>query len=386
MEENEKNNLNENKSELKIKVKRENKEGLESSNEPKSYLNFGICQLSLGIIFTYSYIICSILLNLVNRVIYQTYNFKYNYFLMFCQQFACLIVFTFVFSKNEIFIKQTGELSFNDFYKYKYDYILFGFIFILNTLSSFYGNQLVLNVSMFVTLRKLVLVMLLFFDFYFRKKKFTIFTVTCVILITIGTLLIGSDDFTKDYLGYSMVIINNTLTIVYIKLLEEFKNKTGCSNLKLLVYNSYLANPILIIAIFISGEYKKIYLFFCGDVPPFEGSYFGYFFILFLSCFMCIILNSSFFISNEKNSSIFTQLLSNSKDIFLSFLSYFFLKDNPITFKIIFGLAISNVGALLASTKSFCDNFKIGGKKEEVKDEFKPIMTEMDSKKIEVKE
>jgi len=36
--------------------------------------------------------------------------------------------------------------------------------------------------------------------------------------MTIGTLLIGSDDFTADYLGYAMVIINNTLTIIYIKL------------------------------------------------------------------------------------------------------------------------------------------------------------------------
>ena len=382
MTENENRNLFE-KIKLESNENIEHKESNDLQNESKSYFNFGFCQLSIGIIFTYIYMICSILLNLINRIIYHTYNFQYNYCFMFCQQFVCLILFSFVGTRNKTFTQQTGELSFSDFFKYKYDYLLFGFIFILNILSSFYGNQLVLNVSMFVTLRKLVLVMLFFVDFFIGKKKITIFTIFCIALITIGTLLIGSDDFTEDYLGYTVVIINNTLTILYIKLTENFKKKTKASNLKLLVYNSYLANPILIIAMFISGEYKKIRDYFLGDVPPFEGSYFGFFFILFISCLMCLILNSSFFISNEKNSSLFTQLLSNSKDIFLSFLSYFFLKNNKLTFKIVLGLIISTIGALLISTKSICDNLKIGGK-EEKQDKFKPIMSEMEPKKIEV--
>ena len=384
MSENESKNLFE-KSKLEESESFSHKENNDNQNEQKSYLNFGFCQITIGIVFTYIYMICSILLNIINRVIYHTYNFQYNYCFMFCQQFICLILFSVVGSRNETFKKQTGEISFKDFFKHKYDYLLFGFIFILNILSSFYGNQLVINVSMFVTLRKLVLVMLFFVDFFIGKKKITTFTMFCIGLITFGTLLIGSDDFTADYLGYAVVIINNSLTIIYIKLTEGFKKKTGASNLKLLVYNSYLANPILIIAIFISGEYKKLSEYFFGDVPPFEGSYFGFFIILIISCLFCLILNSSFFISNEKSSSLLTQLLANSKDIFISFLSYFFLKNNILTFKIIFGLFISTIGALLASTKSICDNLKIGGK-DEKQEKFHPIISEMESKKIEVEE
>ena len=134
---------------------------------------------------------------------------------------------------------------------------------------------------------------------------------------------------------------------------------------------------------FISGEYKKVGNFFFGDVPPFEGSYFSFLFVLFISCFMCLVLNSSFFISNEKNSSLFTQLMANSKDIFLSFLSYIFLKNNEFTFKMFAGLMISTVGAVLASTKSICDNLKIGKDNGE---EVKPIMEEIQPKKIEVED
>ena len=213
---------------------------------------------------------------------------------------------------------------------------------------------------MFVTLRKLVLIMVFFIDYFLYKKQIKPFTILCIFMITIGTILIGSDDFTADYFGYAVVIINNILTIIYVKFSETFK---GVTNLKLLVYNSYLANPILIIAIFISGEYKRVMEFF--QIKNFEGTYFGFCGFLISSCALCIMLNSSFFISNEKNSSLFTQLLSNSKDIIVSFLSYFFLKDNKLTIKIVVGLFISTTGAILISMKSICDNLIVSKDKKD---------------------
>ena len=46
------------------------------------------------------------------------------------------------------------------------------------------------------------------------------------------------------------------------------------------------------------------------QIKNFKGTYFGFCGLLISSCALCIMLNSSFFISNEKNSSLFTQLLS----------------------------------------------------------------------------
>ena len=358
------------------------KEKSDLQNEPKTYLNCGCFQISVGIIFTYIYIFLSISLNINNRIIYHNYQFQFNFTLMLFQQFFCLILFGYFGKRSKIFTKQTGEISFRDFYKFKYYYLSFGLIFILNILSSFYGNQLVINVSMFVTLRKLVLVMVFFIDYFLYKKQIKPFTILCIFLITIGTILIGSDDFTADYFGYCVVIINNILTIIYVKFSETFKKRTGVTNLKLLVYNSYLANPILIIAIFISGEYKKIIEYF--QIKSFEGTYFGFCGFLISSCALCICLNSSFFISNEKNSSLFTQLLSNSKDIIVSFLSYFFLKNNALTIKIVLGLFISTSGAILISMKSICDNLIVpkDAKKEKEKEK---EGTEMETKEEEEK-
>ena len=329
----------------------------------KTYINFGCFQLSVGIIYTYIYITASILINIINRVIFLTYKFKFNYFFLFLQQILCLLLFSVFGRKNKIFKQQAGEISFKDFLKFKFYYITFSLVFIFNVLSSFYANQIVVNTTMFVTLRKFVLLMIFIIDFFFANKEFSKITIFCIFMMILGAFIIGIDDFTTDYVGYLMVFVNNIATVTFIKFTENFKKKTGFTNLKLLVYNSYMINPVLIILIFISGEYKKIILYFSNNNGDNEYNLFGLYFYLLFSCIFCIVLNSSFFLSNEKTSSLVTQLLSNSKDIFVSGLSFLMLKDNDFSFKKIIGLIISTIGAVLISSKSILDNLKFAERK-----------------------
>ena len=97
-----------------------------------------------------------------------------------------------------------------------------------------------------------------------------------------------------------------------------------------------------------------------------EGSLMGFLCITFISCSLVIVLNSSFFMSNEKNSSMFTILLANTKDLFTSILSYFFLAGNKYTVNIVLGLLISTTGAVMFSSKSICDNMLTGEQKPEI--------------------
>jgi hypothetical protein len=284
-----------------------------------------------------------------------------------------LITFIFLSFKSKKFRKRVGEISFFDFKKLYKNYFLFSFVFLLNNLFGFFGNQLIINTPMFLTLRKLVLVMIYFSDIFIGKKKLSCFITSCVFMVTFGSILAGIEDFSSDYKGYIVVIIYNSLTVLYNKMTETFKKKTGISNLKLLVYNSFLLVPTLFGLIFISKEYKALHLYMTGQ-QIFEGSYFGLFVYLFFSFAFCIALMLSFFISNEKNSSLFTAMLSNSKDIAITALSYFWLSGTKFTFCIIGGLLISTVGALLISTKSMIDNMKKKDEKEKTeKKEYAPI-------------
>ena len=98
-----------------------NEQNLEISNElefeeQKTFVNLVCCQLSLGIIFTYTYITASILINLINRIIFLTYKFRFNYFFLFLQQILCLILFNFIGRKNPTFRDFKKICFINDIY------------------------------------------------------------------------------------------------------------------------------------------------------------------------------------------------------------------------------------------------------------------------------
>ena len=325
--------------------------------EKRRYINFIFCQISIGIISTYLYIAMSICMNMINRILFHTYKFRFNFTILFCQQFFCLVTFVILSFTSQTYRDKAGEISYNDYKRLRKNYISFASVFILNNLIGFIGSQLIVNTPMFLTLRKLVLVMIYLYDLMIGKKKLTAFTSICVLVVTFGTVMAGIEDFSADYVGYIIVIIYNALTVAYNKMTETFKKNTGVPNLKLLVYNSFLSCPILFILIFATGEYKRLIGYFNGEIE-FDGTYIGALIYLFFFCAFCVCLILSFFISNEKNSSLFTAMLSNSKDVIITGLSYFWLKGTKFTFCIIGGLLISTVGAVLIAVKSMYDNLR----------------------------
>lgn len=272
------------------------------------YYNFYFFQLSENIITTYMYLFASILMNIINRILYQKYNFKFNFTLLFIQQCCCMIFFNILSRRLPKFREKVGETSIKDFIKHKWDYMFFCSIFIMNYLSSFIGNQNV-NTAMFVNLRKFLSVMNYLYDLFINKKSLPNYFGESVALICIGTILTGWQDFTSGsyvyLIGYSIVILNNAFSVLYGQYSESFSKKSKVSSVKLLVYNCYLATPILFVLIFVSGEYERLL--------KYDNYSLGFFITILISCAFTLVLNSSYFISNEKNSSLFTQLFGNSK-------------------------------------------------------------------------
>ena len=276
------------------------------------------------------------------------------------------ITFSILSFTSQTYKKNVGEISYKDYKKLRKHYLSFVIVFIFNNVIGFIGSQLIVNTPMFLTLRKVVLVMIYLNDIFISKKKLSCFTSSCILIVTFGTILAGIEDFSVDYIGYIIVIIYNALTVLYNKMTEVFKKRTGVPNLKLIVYNSFLSCPILLVLIFATGEHKKLNNYLDGE-KTFEGSYVGAFTTLFFFCAFCVGLILSFFISNEKNSSLFTAMLSNSKDVIVTGLSYFWLKGTKFTFSIIGGLLISTVGAVLIAVKSMYDNLRKKKTEEQVK-------------------
>ena len=76
-----------------------------------------------------------------------------------------------------------------------------------------------------------------------------------------------------------------------------------------------------------------------------------------------MVTNSSFFISNEKNTSLFTQLVSDTKYIAITFISYAVLQSFVFTWKNITGLFLSTLAAIIITINSLYNNIKFNKEK-----------------------
>ena len=355
-----------------------------TNNKKKKYLNFCICKLSVGIIFTYIFIICSITLNIVNRIIFWKYKFEFNITLIFFQQLFSMIFFIILSKQSKLFNKETGIVSFKDFWKLKYQYIGYSIFFIIKTITSLIGYQLVTNIPMYVNLRKFLTTMTFAYEFFIKKKKISKINILVVVLLTLGTIFAGIDDYSTDYKGYIAVLLKNTFNLVNLEVSENFKKKNGVSNLKLLVYNSFLSTPILFLTIFIKGEFNDIMKYFKEEH---DFRIYNLAFLLFISSLVVMITNSSFFISNEKNTSLFTQLITDTKFIFITLISYSVLKSFIFTWKNITGLCLSTLAAIIITIKALFDNVQIKKPKKRQFHKFENEINPTDSiNKMNVKE
>ena len=158
---------------------------LKIQQEKKTYLNLYFCRISYGIIYTYMFIGASMAINIVNRVIFLQYKFKFNFTLILLHQIFCICFFMTLSITSTSFTKMAGKISFNDFLKLKYQYILYSLFFIFKTIVAFLGYQLVVNIPMYVSLRKLLTGMTFVYQYFFKKKRISRLNILEVILLSI---------------------------------------------------------------------------------------------------------------------------------------------------------------------------------------------------------
>ena len=350
--------------------------------EKKAYLNLYCFKLSYGIIYTYMFIGASMAINIVNRIIFLQYKFKFNFTLMLFHQIFCILFFITLSHTSQSFINMAGKISFQDFLKLKYQYIFYSLFFIFKTVVAFLGYQLVVNIPMYVSLRKLLTGMTFVYQYFFKKRKISNLNILEVILLTIGAILTGIDDYSTDIKGYIAVFLKNMTGLINLEVSENFKKKYGMTNLKLLIYNSFLVIPILIITIFATGEYGKLRVYFNQEH---NFHYSRLCMQLFFSCVIELTTNTSFFMSNEKNSSLFTQLLSDTKYVFITIVSYKVLKTFVFTWKNILGVGITTLAGIIITVNSIYNNIQIKKTSPRIEEDKKEERDEKELKEEEIK-
>lgn len=159
-----------------------------NNNNPNAevqMINLYFTKIRLNYLFIYIYLVSSILLGIFNRKLYS-FGFKFSFTLMLIQQTTTIIFFQFVFPlfKNYKTILG-GPITFSEFKAKKWSIISFSFIFTINILSSFLGNQTV-STNMFLCLRRYLIVFNYLYDLIINKKTLPSYFLESLVLFTLG--------------------------------------------------------------------------------------------------------------------------------------------------------------------------------------------------------
>lgn len=96
----------------------------------------------------------------------------------------------------------------------------------LNAVLGFSGLRLV-NIPMFLVLRRITTPIVLFFEFVFMKKTSSPLVKKAIAIAVVGTLIAGSTDLSFEPFGYLFTLGNNLCTATYLILIKMLGAKTG---------------------------------------------------------------------------------------------------------------------------------------------------------------
>ena len=316
-----------------------------------TYIDLYFCALPLETTYALLYMISSGSLNFIHLLVFFRYNFKFNFSYMFCHQLSLSIFFT-ILINSKSFKKNTDQISFSDFMTLKWFYFTFSIIYALHYLTSYFAMQLLESSLTFFSLRKLTYLMVCIYQLLVGVKKFSYDKIISLGLIAAGGYLCIIDDLTKLYLGILIVMLSDYISSAYHIYSWSFIKRKGVSNLKILIYNSYILVPGLFVIIFISGEFSDLIKYF--NEKGYESIFYinrveGLFIILGISCFLVVLTMSKYLLNDGQNFSTNVAIINNLNDFLTNGLAYFYIIGFDESVSVIIGFVISIIGNIIGN-------------------------------------
>eukprot|EP00742_Colponemidia_sp_Colp-10_P012122 GILJ01013564.1.p1 GENE.GILJ01013564.1~~GILJ01013564.1.p1 ORF type:complete len:317 (+),score=30.27 GILJ01013564.1:25-951(+) len=210
-------------------------------------------------------------------------------------------------------------------------------LFVFNVFVGFVGLRLV-NIPMFIALRKTVTIFVLAFEFYLLGKRVRYDTVQAIGLIVLGAIMAAASDMTSDILGYFFVILNNIATAAYLTATNKLSKATGLNSFGLLFYNGVNALPMTLLLSILLDEPTGIATYPYLYDPQFIC-------LVLLASMTGVVLQYAIFLCSTVNSPLATSITGNLKDIFSSILGFLISSDVQPTLMLVMGIFTSLSGA-----------------------------------------
>eukprot|EP00249_Psilotum_nudum_P014620 c24921_g1_i3 orf=572-1594(-) len=264
-----------------------------------------------GIFAAVAYMACAVLLLMFNKAALSTYNFPCANIITLLQMVCSTFVLYTLRSWNIITFGTDSrtDLSLKGFVPFKivlqtsplsFTYLLYMVV----GMASIRG----VNVPMYTTLRRTTVFFTLIVEYIIAGHKHSVPVLGSVGLILLGAFIAGARDFSFDLQGYSIVILSNVTTAVYLATIARLGKTTGLSSFGLMWCNGLICGPALMLWAFASGDFDKAMHF------PFLYSADFQVVVLF-SCILAFCLNYTIFLNTTVNSPLTQTMCGNIKDI-----------------------------------------------------------------------
>ena len=301
---------------------------MKSMNNPSLYLKVGVALF-------YSFI--SISLVLFNKSIFAIYGFDSP---------ALLTVFQAV--TGCVLIRVLDYFKIFTLQGIRKDQLLrlfpLAIIYLLNIMFGLMALQHI-NIPIYNTLRRSGILLVIAVEYFIYAGRLPSRSILLsVMVIVLGTLIAGIRDLSFDMLSYSIAMIANLLTALYIVLVKYYGKALDLEPLSLLYYNNLISLPLsMLLSLILQDDFQK-YDLSLGFLTSFSCS------VLF-----SFLLNVGIYFNTNINSPLTQSVLGQAKGYIQLVIGLFLFNDYQYDFWNAIGMSIAMLGGILYAYISYTE-------------------------------
>ncbi|CAM6109447.1 unnamed protein product [Calypogeia fissa] len=194
------------------------------------------------------------------------------------------------------------------------------------------------NVPMYTTLRRTTVLLTMVVEYFLAGQRHSIPIVSSVGFIVLGAFIAGARDLSFDAHGYSLVLVSNLTTAMYLTTISRLGKTTGLNSFGLMWCNGIICGPILLLWTIVSGELTMALRFPAVFIPGFQ-------LVILLSCMMAFALNYTIFLNTSLNSPLTQTMCGNLKDLGTILIGWIWFGGLPLDWVNVFGQFLGFLGS-----------------------------------------
>ncbi|XP_078438294.1 UDP-N-acetylglucosamine transporter UGNT1-like [Wolffia australiana] len=297
-----------------------------------------------GTVAAVSYMSCAVLLVLFNKAALSSFNFPCaNVITLFQMISSTVILFlmrrwrliSFIGGESRTVPDSYGSLfvplpTLIHTLPVSFSYLLY----MLASMESIRG----VNVPMYTTLRRTTVVFTMVVEYFLSRQKYSGPIFGSVGLIVFGAFVAGARDMSYDTYGYTVVILANVTTAIYLATIARVGKSSGLNSFGLMWCNGLVCGPVLLLWTFLQGDLSRT-----KDFPDLYSP--GFQVVMLFSCILAFFLNYCIFLNTSLNSALTQTMCGNLKDLFTIGLGWLIFGGLPFDLLNVVGQGLGFLGS-----------------------------------------